>query len=57
MTLTQLIEEAESDEDLGIGKILRRIKAHLLDLQEHLISRNQLLLYCQFLDFAILDYL
>src|SRR5664279_2398278 len=40
MTLTQLIEEAESDEDLGIRKRLRRIKVHLIDLQEHLISRN-----------------
>jgi integrase len=40
MTLTQLIEEAESDEDLGIRKRLRRIKGHLIDLQEHLISRN-----------------
>lgn len=40
MTLTQLIEEAESDEDLGIRKKLRKIKVHLTDLQEHLISRN-----------------
>ena len=40
MTLTQLIEEAESDEDIGIRKRLRRIKGHLIDLQEHLISRN-----------------
>ena len=40
MTLTQLIEEAESDEDLGIRKRLRRIKVHLIDLQNHLISRN-----------------
>ena len=40
MTLTQLIEEAESDEDLGIRKRLRRIKVHLIDLQDHLISRN-----------------
>ena len=40
MTLTQLIEEAESDEDLGTRKRLRRIKVHLTDLQEHLISRG-----------------
>ncbi len=40
MTLTELIEEAEIDEDLGIRKRLRRIKIHLTDLQEHLISRN-----------------
>ena len=40
MTLTQLIEEAEADEDLGIRKRLRRIKGHLADLQEHLISCN-----------------
>ena len=40
MTLTELIEEAESDEDLCIRKRLRRIKAHLIDLQEHLISRD-----------------
>jgi integrase len=40
MTLTQLIEEAESDEDLRIRKRLRRIKLHLIDLQEYLISRN-----------------
>jgi integrase len=40
MTLTQLIEEAESDEDLRIRKRLRRIKVHLIDLQEYLISRN-----------------
>lgn len=32
MTLTQLIEEAESDEDLGFRKRLRRIKGHLLDI-------------------------
>ena len=40
MTLTQLIEEAEADEDTGIRKRLRRIKVHLTDLQEHLISRD-----------------
>ena len=37
---TQLIEEAETDEDKGIRKRLRRIKGHLTDLQEHLIAND-----------------
>jgi hypothetical protein len=40
MTPTQFIEEAEVDEDLRIRKRLRRIKVHLIDLQEYLISLN-----------------
>lgn len=40
MTLTQLIEEAETDEDNKIRKRLRRIKGHLIDLQEYLITND-----------------
>jgi integrase len=40
LTPTQLIEEAEIDEDQGIRKRLRRIKAHLTDLQEYLITND-----------------
>jgi integrase len=40
LTPTQLIEEAETDEDKGIRKRLRKIKAHLTDLQEYLISND-----------------
>lgn len=40
MTLTDLIEEAERDEDLGIRKRLRRIKGHFTELQDHLITND-----------------
>jgi hypothetical protein len=33
MTPTQLIEEAEADEDNRIRKNLRRVKTHLIDLK------------------------
>lgn len=40
MTPTQLIEEAEADEDNRIRKRLRRVKGHLIDLQEYLITND-----------------
>ena len=40
MTLTELIEEAEADEDNKIRKRLRRLKGHLIDLQEYLITND-----------------
>jgi len=40
MTLTDLIEEAERDEDLGIRKRLKRIKVHFTELQDHLITND-----------------
>lgn len=40
MTLTQLIEEAKTDEDNKIRKRLRRLKGHLIDLQEYLITND-----------------
>ncbi|MFZ0442715.1 MAG: hypothetical protein WAL81_08765 [Methanobacterium sp.] len=45
MTLTQLIEEAESDEDLGFRKRLRRIKGHLLDILNLTGFSNQTIPY------------
>ena len=40
LTPKELIEEAEMDEDQGIRKRLRRIKIHLSDLQDHLITKD-----------------
>ena len=40
LSLTQLIEEAEDDEDNGIRFRKRRIKMHFQDLQDHLIKKD-----------------
>jgi hypothetical protein len=40
MTLTDLIEEVERDEDTCIRKRLRKIKWHFANLQVHLITND-----------------